>query len=284
MAGASTTSYLQVAVASDAPAGPPPSISVDDGGRRVSARGTVGVSAAGFPARFAASGRFAVVTAGAGLAAGDRGGCDASAWDWQPAPPRCRATQARATLTLPGPVVWAGLYWAWAGSRPQAPIGLRGPGGTYRQVTGDAAGASVDLGWPGLPGIPMFQAFADVTGLVARYGGGAWTATGWAGRRDDAGVSYLGWTLVVVTADGAAPSGQVMVLDGARPVDAADPGFSAPLGGLLAGQAVQVHVVAWTEHGPQASAFTQPLAGRPAVSFAAAAEPYLVGVITAADS
>jgi hypothetical protein len=75
-----------------------------------------------------------------------------------------------------------------------------------------------------------------------------------------------------------------MVLDGARPVDAADLGFSAPLGGLLVGQAVQVHVLAWTEHGPQASAFTQSLAGRPAVNFAATAEPYLVGVITATDS
>jgi hypothetical protein len=169
-------------------------------------------------------------------------------------------------------------------ARPRGPWPGPAPGGTYRQVTGDAAGASVDLGLPGLPGIPVYQAFADVTGLVAQYGRGAWSATGWAGQRDDGGVSYLGWTLVVVTADGAAPSGQVMVLDGARPVDAADPGFSAPLGGLLAGQAVQVHVVAWTEHGPQASAFTQPLAGRPAVSFAAAAEPYLVGVITATDS
>jgi RNA polymerase sigma factor (sigma-70 family) len=291
-AGASTTSYLQVVVASDAPEGVPPGIAVDDGGRPVSARGTAGVSAGGFPARFAASGRFAVVTADARLGAG----CETSAWDWQPAPPRCGGGQASATLTLPGPVVWAGLYWAWAGGGSQAAIGLRGPAGTYRQVAGNAAGASVGPGLAGLPGIAVYQAFADVTGLVSRYGGGTWTATpgnapagagataGSPGQRDDGGVSYLGWTLVVVTADGAAPSGQVMVLDGVRPVDASDSGFSAPLGGLLAGQAVQVHVVAWTEHGPQASAFTLPLVGRPAVSFAAAAEPYLVGVIAATDS
>jgi hypothetical protein len=86
-------------------------------------------------------------------------------------------------------------------------------------------------------------------------------------------VSYLGWMLVVVTADSTAPPGQVMVLDGARPVDAGDPGFSAPLGGLLAGQAVQVHVVPWTEHGPQASAFTRPLARLPVVNFAAGTAP-----------
>ena len=127
-AGASTTSYLQVAVAGGAPVGLLLGISVDDGGRPVSARGTTGVSAGGFPGRFAASGRYAVVTAGAALADRDRGGRDASAWDWQPAPPRCRAGQASVALTLPGPVVWAGLYWAWAGGSPQAAIGLRGAG------------------------------------------------------------------------------------------------------------------------------------------------------------
>ena len=48
-----------------------------------------------------------------------------------------------------------------AGGQPRAAIGLRGPGGTYRQVTGNAAGASVDLGHPGAarhPGIPVYQA------------------------------------------------------------------------------------------------------------------------------
>jgi hypothetical protein len=97
-----------------------------------------------------------------------------------------------------------------------------------------------------------------------------------------AGAGYLGWTLVVVTGDPAAPSGQVMVLDGARRMDAAHPGLSVPLGGLLAGQAIRVHTVAWTGHGPRFSAFTQPLTARPAVSFSAARSPYLVGVITAA--
>jgi hypothetical protein len=177
-------------------------------------------------------------------------------------------------------VAWAGLYWGWAGGRPQAAIGLRGPAGTYRQVTGTTASAEVGLGIPGLPGIPVHQAFANVTGLVARYGSGAWTAA----APDEGDVTYLGWALVVVTADSGAPPGQVMVLDGARPVDVADAGFSAPLGGLLAGQAVKVRVVTWTEHGPVASAFTQPLTARPAVSFAAASAPYLVGVITATDS
>src|SRR5207247_2408263 len=114
-ANASTTSYLQVVVAADAPPGQPPAISVDGGGRRATARGTAGVSAGGFPARFAASGRYAVTTAGARLGSGDceGTGCDGAGWDgagWdgtgrdpQPGPPRCPASRPRGPLALPGP-------------------------------------------------------------------------------------------------------------------------------------------------------------------------------------
>jgi hypothetical protein len=315
-ADASTTSYLQVVVAADAPPGHPPAISVDGGGRRATARGTSGVSAGGFPARFAASGRYAVTTAGARLGGGDcdgagwdragwdgvgsdgigsdGGGSDGGGWDLPPGPPRCRAGRPGGTLALSGPVVWAGLYWAWTGGPAQAAIVLRAPGGPARQVTGVAAAAPFDLGFRGLARIPVHQAFADVTGVVAQYGSGAWSATrptpgpdpvGWPRGAQAArltGAGYLGWTLVVVTGDPAAPSGQVMVLDGAHAVDAAHPGFSVPLGGVLAGQVVRVHTVKWAGHGPRFSAFTQPLSARPAVSFPTAGVPYLVGVIAAA--
>ena len=299
-ANASTTSYLQVVVAADAPPGQPPAIAVDGGGRRATARGTAGVSAGGFPARFAASGRYAVTTAGARL--GD-GGCDGpaednSAWDMQPAPPRCPADHPGGTpadrpwdtVALSGPVVWAGLYWAWTGAPWQAAITLRAPDGTARQVTGVAASAPFDLGFGGLARIPVHQAFAEVTDMVAQYGSGAWSGTapapvGWprgpqAGEA--AGAGYLGWTLVVVTGDPAAPPGQVMVLDGARPVDAAHHDFSVPLDGLLRGQVVRVHAVDWTVRGLRFSAFAQPLSAHSAVSFPAANAPYLVGVVTAA--
>ena len=46
-ANASTTSYLQVVVAADAPPGQPPAISVHGGGRRATARGTAGYRPAG---------------------------------------------------------------------------------------------------------------------------------------------------------------------------------------------------------------------------------------------
>ena len=285
-AAATTTSYLQVVVAADAPPGRPPAISVDGGGRRATARGTAGVSVGGFPARFAASGRYAVTTAGARLGGGD---CDGAGWDLSPGPPRCPAERPAGTLALSGPVVWAGLYWAWTGGPPQAAIALRAPGGPARQVGGTGATAPVDLGFRSPARIPVHQAFADVTGLVAQYGSGAWSAAapapvGWpcgAQAGHLAGADYLGWTLVVVTGDPAAPSGQVMVLDGAHRVDAVDRGFSVPLDGLLAGQVARVHTVEWTGHGPRFSAFTQPLSARPAVSFPVAGAPYLVGVITA---
>jgi RNA polymerase sigma factor (sigma-70 family) len=50
--GSSASTELQVVIASDAPVGPPPAISVDDAGHRVSARGTSGVTANGFPGSF----------------------------------------------------------------------------------------------------------------------------------------------------------------------------------------------------------------------------------------
>jgi len=173
-------------------------------------------------------------------------------------------------------------------SRRAGTRAMAGPG-LARESVGQREPGRLDLR-PGRQRRDLHQAFADVTGLVAQYGSGAWSVTapapvGWprgpqAGHL--AGAGYLGWTLVVVTGDPAARSGQVMVLDGAHRVDAVDRGFSVPLDGLLAGQVARVHTVEWTGHGPRFSAFTQPLSARPAVSFPVAGAPYLVGVITAA--
>jgi RNA polymerase sigma factor (sigma-70 family) len=54
--GSSARAELQVVIAIDAPAGVPPAISVHDAGHRVSARGTFGVTASGFPGSFGAPG------------------------------------------------------------------------------------------------------------------------------------------------------------------------------------------------------------------------------------
>jgi RNA polymerase sigma factor (sigma-70 family) len=55
-AGSTARAELQVVVAGDAPAGSPPAISVDDARHRISARGTSGVTANGFPGSFGDSG------------------------------------------------------------------------------------------------------------------------------------------------------------------------------------------------------------------------------------
>jgi RNA polymerase sigma factor (sigma-70 family) len=54
--GSSARAELRVVIAIDAPAGAPPAISVHDAGHRVSARGTFGVRASGFPGSFGAPG------------------------------------------------------------------------------------------------------------------------------------------------------------------------------------------------------------------------------------
>jgi hypothetical protein len=307
-AGASTTSYLEVAVAPDAPLAAPPSISVGDGGRRVTARAITGVTAAGLPARYAATGQYTVVTTGRAL----------------PKPPQCgpwRELHVRrpalrsssASVVLPGQVAWAGLYWSWVGDQQNAGIELRGPGGAYQRVTGaDTAPA---------PGGQLHQAFAAVTSQVRQYGAGQWEAAiprlasggvssgdsdascrDW----DDAGgyrrsahreTRYVGWTLVVVAADPAAPSGEVMVLDGSHAVNQADPRFAVPLDGLSSGgRRAGVQLVAWDndDDGPDKTAFTEVLNARSAVTFGraggapskhsrAGGDPYLVGVIAVTD-
>ena len=93
-AGASASSYLQVVVAGDAPAGSPPVISVGDGGRRVSARGTSGVTAPGYPGQFGAAGRSA---AGGTPGSGNCGpGSSSQSVSWQPYWPRCQPTATTA--------------------------------------------------------------------------------------------------------------------------------------------------------------------------------------------
>jgi hypothetical protein len=270
-ADASTTSYLQVLVAADTPPGHPSVISVDSGGRQVTARGTTGVSAGGFPARFAASGRYSVTTAGTRLGGGD---CARAGWDLRAGSPRCPA--GRPGGRHPRPVRAGGLGGPVLGLDGQSAAGrdrAARSGQPYPAGHRNRGHRSTRPGFRGLARVPVHQAFADMTGLVAQYGSGTWSATaqvprGWPGWPPGAqaaqptGADYLGWTLVVVTGDSAAPSGQVMVLDGAHPVDvahpgdAAHPGLSVPLGGLLTGQVVRVHTVAWTGYGTRSSAFT----------------------------
>ena len=158
-AAATTTSYLQVVVAADAPPGRPPAISVDGGGRRATARGTAGVSVGGFPARFAASGRYAVTTAGARLGGGD---CDGAGWDLSPGPPCCPAERPAGTLALSGPVVWAGPVLGLDG-RPAAGRDRPARSGRSRPAGWRHGGHST-----GRPGLPQPSADSGAPGLRRR--------------------------------------------------------------------------------------------------------------------
>jgi len=277
--GATATGYLPVTVATGAAAGPPPRITVHGGGPASSATGKVGVGTAGLGARFAASGQYSIAAAGAAF-----GGCR---WDPLPCWNGWRDRASAAELTLPGAVQWAGLYWAGhQRNRNDNPSGieLRGPGGDFQEVAAAKAGEVT-----GPDGKSAFEAFADVTSLVAQYGTGTWCAAPASedndGDGDDGGVADFGWTLVVVAADpAAAPGTQVMVLDGAYVVGASGPSLSVPLDALPPGRQAQVRTVTWTRAGPAIGAFPQNLAESPAVTFTGGQNPYLVGVVAVSDA
>jgi len=100
-----------------------------------------------------------------------------------------------------------------------------------------------------LPTRPVYQAFADVTPLVRRYGGGVWWGADPPLRTGAA--RYAGWALVVVVASPDAPRRQAMVLDtlgtGRAPVLGPGPRrLDTPVGGLFtAGRPGRVGAVAW---------------------------------------
>jgi RNA polymerase sigma factor (sigma-70 family) len=244
-----TTSYLQVAVAPDAPVGAAPVIRVTDGGQPVRGRGLVGVAAGGLPARYAASGSDASVV---GYGSFGR-----------------RHVSSTVTLSLPGPVLWAGMYWGWAGRADAAPIDLAGPCCSGVRIS------AADSGGQG----GVHQAFANVTGEVTT--GGAWTARVPTLR----GARYLGWALVVIAADPAVSAGQVMVLDGAHLVSPSGPAFVVPMEGLLpVNKIAGVQLVTWQVTGGAASAvFTEPPGIARSVRFTPGSQPYMAGVLVVTE-
>jgi RNA polymerase sigma factor (sigma-70 family) len=264
--GAVATGYLPVTVAAGATAGAGPSITVSGGSSSVTARGTVGVTDGGLGARFAVTGQDTVVTAGAALcrwADNWPGWNDGSENDGGEG-------DTSAAITLPGQVLWAGLYWSWRGWRAgSGTIELRGPGEDYQPVT------AADVGSAAFPyGGVQSEAFANVTSLVAQFGAGTWSA---ASQVPDAD----GWALVVVTTDPqAAPGTQVIVLDGARAVGSA---LTVPLDALPPGPDAVVSTITWPRDGPTITSFAQNLSVSPAVSFTSANVPYLVGVVAVTD-
>ncbi|MFC6884719.1 MULTISPECIES: sigma-70 family RNA polymerase sigma factor [Actinomadura] len=255
---ASTTAYLHVNVGPTAPYDTPPQVTLRAGGAAVTAKAPEGVASAGLPARFAADGNVRTVETGNALLS-----CDERSPECRGAPgrkdgrrdndfwrmclvdddhDRTTRSSSAARLALPAraKVLWAGLYWSGV-SPADGPVTarLRGPGGTYRTLTASRVGRDR------LPGDPAYQAFADVTGLVARHGAGTWWAADVPTREGVA--RYAGWSLVTVVRDPAAPHQQAMVLDGVRALGAPSAArLDVPVNGLVASaRPARIGVVTW---------------------------------------
>ncbi|MDA0633662.1 hypothetical protein OUY22_09555, partial [Nonomuraea sp. MCN248] len=246
--------FLRVRVARDAPVGAGPRLRVEAGALRLSGRASAGVRESGAPARFAADGKVTVRAVGNALLTCPlwRRGCtepkrrDGGRSPTRPLDadrsPRTDASSA-ARLSLPegGSVLWAGLYWSATAERA-GPIRLKPPG-RGRHVTVRPSRVT----WRNLPHGPAYQAFADVTGLVA---GAAKSGTWWAADPPLGGRGHAGWSLVVVTTDPAAPYGNAVVLDAVQVVGGGAPALRVPLDGLEpAGAPARVQLVAWAGDG-----------------------------------
>ncbi|WP_084955737.1 sigma-70 family RNA polymerase sigma factor [Thermoactinospora rubra] len=256
--GRLTTVFLRVTVAPTAPEGVGPAARVRSGDQRVRVRATAGVRGSGAPARFAADGGVAVTAAGNTLLTcpPEEDGCergrrregdrrDNDLWPMRRLDEDDVAgtgASSSAVLELPrgGRVVWAGLYWS-AGLAAGGPIKVRPPGRKgYVTVEPDEVAVRE------LPSGPAYQAFADVTGLVAAASGRR--ATWWAADVPlGEGVSqHAGWSLVVVSTDPARPYSQAVVVDAATVVGGGRDEEVVPLGGLYpAAVPADVRLVAW---------------------------------------
>jgi RNA polymerase sigma factor (sigma-70 family) len=265
-AGESTRSYLVVLDSLQAKVGVPPTITVSSGGQSSTATASSGVVTSGLSAEFAASGRLDTVVAGNSLP---------PCWGWDYPP------SSTAQVSVPGSVLWAGLYWSGVGFQPPAALDLKGPSGGYQRIAAGSVAATSEFG------LPAYQDYANVTSLVAAGGSGTWQAQ--APVRQTNPLADAGWTLVVVANDPAAPPGQAIVLDGAHAVTPFDPSFNVPLNSLFpAGTQASVQTVTWNDWGldgdPDLATRQQAVTGAPAVELTGGDPPYLVGVVAATTS
>ena len=146
-----------------------------------------------------------------------------------------------ATVSLPGQVRWAGLYWAGTGTPPNPPTAyVRAPGSPGYQVVGATRVSQVSASWLNHP---VYQAVADVTELArsAQANGQWWVAVPPSAFATGRG-AFGGWALVAIVDDGG-PERTVAVFDGLVAISGTEP-TSARLTGLTSGPA-RVGLVAW---------------------------------------
>ncbi|SDL10473.1 sigma factor [Nonomuraea jiangxiensis] len=256
-AGRGTAVFLRVRVAEQAPEGAGPAVRVEAGPVSVRARAEEGVRTTGAPARFATDGKVAVRAIGNSLLScsepdaacsearwrqGDRRDNDLwpmTALDRDGDPGTTASSAARLSLPKGGQVVWAGLYWS-AGGEQAGPIRIRPPGRRSYLTVRPSEVTTREL-----PIGPVYQAYADVSGLVANaHKNGSWWAAD-APLRE--GVSHhAGWSLVLIVTDPAEPYSQAVVLDSAAVVGGESRRVRMPLGGLSpAASPARLKLVTW---------------------------------------
>ena len=165
---------------------------------------------------------------------------DMAALDRDADPATSASSSAQWQMPGGGSVLWAGLYFSGSGEPSEPTARVKGPGmGSYETV------AASEHSTTQLPGYGAYQAFADVTPLVAEHGPGEW----WVADTpylEGNGV-YAGWSLVVVLEDPSVDVySQTMVLDDTVTVFEGASEAHFPVSGLLP-SSVQgdMDVVAW---------------------------------------
>jgi hypothetical protein len=253
--GGTTTAYISVTVAADAPAGGTPSVVVTG-----TAPGSKSGQTVHSPTGVMSSGLGAerVITDHAGVfATGNtflsclvprlcaRPGQLNDRWFMLPYHAdhsRLTAASSQADLQVPAgaDIVWAGLYWSGdtpAHGVPSSAL-IRSSGGTYQTVHANRVDTDT------LHGDPTYQSFADVTAVVRS--GGTW----WVGLPSKPAIGktrYAGWSLIVIARDPSLPLRQVGVFDGLHAVDPGPP-VQFPLTESPAG-AGRITTVAWEGDG-----------------------------------
>ncbi|NYF09418.1 RNA polymerase sigma factor (sigma-70 family) [Leifsonia sp. AK011] len=267
-AGSSSTVYIPVTVSTAADVVEVPAVEV-----RAHNVGPVAAAAPwpvldrGLGTRFVADGALASTSVGASFLTCDVSlpGCaealaregDSTAWNnqqWNLIAEDAAGTgsvSSSTTLTMPqgADVAFAGLYWSApepAGDTDAAigSLTLRSPSGDSSPITAARVDRTI------VSGVDSYQAFADVTSIVAAGGAGSWAASA---PRIGPGASAVpldvvgsgvsaGWALVVVYEDSSLSAGRVAVFDGFEPVTSSDVSFV--VAGLPNSQ-VTAGVVAW---------------------------------------
>ncbi|KRD43887.1 hypothetical protein ASE38_06750 [Cellulomonas sp. Root930] len=169
-----------------------------------------------------------------------------------PAPktPRTKVpVSSTARLAVPAgrEIVFAGLYWSanvgehdkFSDSLESAR--LRGPGGTYTDVTGTVIAQPTDNA-----SRQYYQSFADVTHLVQLGGAGDWSVADVAVSKtatDKDRTYYAGWSMVVVYSDPGSHA-SVTVYDGGKWIGTSGAAAAFEFA-AEAGSTARIGVVAW---------------------------------------